>query len=497
MKIYFSDFFNVSPDDLEKYGALDVSLIADLPLFIDPFLLFNSEDSQYQRLHEQMIEYMQFLKAKAERGTLPEPLIKNWYKFSEVKQNWLGYDLDGNNGRGPGMGFARALHASLHTFFKDFGEEKITRGRHIEKLCLISGKIGKDNISDFTTNLIKGFLLKYTEEFARSYIHPKLTRKVSVPRARFNYTTESWQTEKFVLPWYGNDYVLLTPEDILTRDETWISQGDLFHRYEDVANSLPNEQLRWQLHNYLTSVLPKPKKGKEITRAERHTAILKVVQKYPEIIDFYIRNREDDGDEAVRISKDKVDRTKSVFIEQLRQFVDDLEEQGFYKLEPDSHAAAKERVRYLKESIENNDGYRFFYDTKGEPIEREKDLQLIFRLTWYGTSFEVDSEVNNGRGPVDYKISKGSADKTLVEFKLASNKQLEQNLAHQVEVYKKANKTAKALKVVLYFTKEEFDRVTAILKRLRLENDPSVILIDARRDNKTSASKVKTAKRGN
>ena len=164
---------------------------------------------------------------------------------------------------------------------------------------------------------------------------------------------------------------------------------------------------------------------------------------------------------------------------------------------PDSHAAAKERVRYLKESIENNDGYRFFYDTKGEPIEREKDLQLIFRLTWYGTSFEVNSEVNNGRGPVDYKISKGSADKTLVEFKLASNKQLEQNLAHQVEVYKKANKTAKALKVVLYFTKEEFDRVTAILKRLRLENDPSVILIDARRDNKTSASKVKTAKRGN
>ena len=65
MKIYFSDFFNVSPDDLEKYGALDVSLIADLPLFIDPFLLFNSEDSEYQRLHEQMIEYMQFLKAKA------------------------------------------------------------------------------------------------------------------------------------------------------------------------------------------------------------------------------------------------------------------------------------------------------------------------------------------------------------------------------------------------------------------------------------------------
>ena len=39
MDIYFSDFFQVSPDILEKYGAFNVSLINDLPLFIDPFLL--------------------------------------------------------------------------------------------------------------------------------------------------------------------------------------------------------------------------------------------------------------------------------------------------------------------------------------------------------------------------------------------------------------------------------------------------------------------------
>lgn len=42
MKVYFSDFFNVNPDDIEKYGAFNISLINDFPLFIDPFLLFNS-----------------------------------------------------------------------------------------------------------------------------------------------------------------------------------------------------------------------------------------------------------------------------------------------------------------------------------------------------------------------------------------------------------------------------------------------------------------------
>ncbi len=32
--IYFSDFFDVSTEALEEYGAFNVSLINDLPLFI-------------------------------------------------------------------------------------------------------------------------------------------------------------------------------------------------------------------------------------------------------------------------------------------------------------------------------------------------------------------------------------------------------------------------------------------------------------------------------
>jgi hypothetical protein len=43
MKIYFSDFFGVTRPALEKYGAFNISLLADPPLFVDPFLLFNSK----------------------------------------------------------------------------------------------------------------------------------------------------------------------------------------------------------------------------------------------------------------------------------------------------------------------------------------------------------------------------------------------------------------------------------------------------------------------
>ena len=93
--IYFTDIFEVDPDDLEAYGAFNVSLINDLPLFIDPFLLFNSQRPEYQALHEDMIRYLQFLRDKATAGLVTSGLKEAWFRFKEVKQNWLGFSLEG------------------------------------------------------------------------------------------------------------------------------------------------------------------------------------------------------------------------------------------------------------------------------------------------------------------------------------------------------------------------------------------------------------------
>lgn len=139
--------------------------------------------------------------------------------------------------------------------------------------------------------------------------------------------------------------------------------------------------------------------------------------------------------------------------------------------------------------IENKDGYLFFY-CNNKPIQREKDLQLLFKLTWFATSFDVNAEVNNGRGPVDYKISFGKSDMTLVEFKLANNSKLKQNLKNQVQVYEKANDTRQSMKVILFFNDREHKKVLSVLHELKLESDPNIILIDAC-NNKPSASNVK------
>ena len=126
MKIYFSDFFDISPDDLEHYGAFNVSLINDLPLFIDPFLLFGSKKPEYQKLHNEILDYLTFLKSKSAQGINDISQIKSWYIFSEVKQNWFGYSKVGNSGSGLGEKFGRAMSSSMHIVFDDLRKEKVT-----------------------------------------------------------------------------------------------------------------------------------------------------------------------------------------------------------------------------------------------------------------------------------------------------------------------------------------------------------------------------------
>jgi len=485
LQIYFSDYFHVPPDTIENAGAFNVSLINDLPLFIDPFLLFNSEDAEYQALHGGIIKYLRFLRDKSVQGGITVSLLKNWYMFSEVKETWLGFSRKGNKGSGLGLEFARALDASLNSIFSDFGKEKVARGSHLEKVCLIRDKVGRDNISDFTTNLIKEYLLTFTQTFARDHLRADQIKKFRVERVRFNYLTESWDRADFELPAFEDSFVILTPRDMLTRDDTWINRRDLLGSYEQIAKALPDDQLRAQVNNYFYQILPKDAKEEEYK-----AAVADVFRRYPQLIEYYIRMKEDEGDQAQAISSERVKETEYLFIKKLVEFTQTLAAQtSFYATPPDTLTESRERVAFLKSVIEDKGGYRLFY-VDGKPIKREVDVQILFRLAWYATPSDVSPEANAGRGPVDFKISRGAKDKTLVEFKLASNKQLKRNLEKQVAIYEKAHDTSKSLKVILYFSEAEYQSVQKVLKELGLANDTSIILIDARSDNKPSASKA-------
>lgn len=482
--LYFSERFEVDPQVLEDHGAFDVSVVSDLPLFVDPFLLFNSPKAEYQELHEGIIRYLFFLRDKASDEQDPG-LLAAWYQFNEVKQNWFGYTLFGNDGHALGPEFAAALNKSLSTVLSNFGSEKITKGKHLEKLCLIRGGVGRDNISDFTTCLIKGYLLEFTQRFAQEHIDSKHCRKFNVPKAVFNYDTETWETRAHYLPALGNDYVLLTPQDILTLDETWISHPDLLRKVAILPEAIPNEQLRAQINNYFSSRL-----GDKPTQKEWAAAAQATIDEFPVLLDYYIRGQEDDGDRARSVSAERVQAARQVFVQQVKQLIADLEQRtDFYDKPWTSYDEALDRARYFKHYVEDRDGYRVI-NKGGKAFASEPQVQLFFGLVWCKSDFNVDHEVNNGRGPVDFKVSYGAGDSSLIEFKLASNTKLRRNLMKQIEIYQDANSTWQTVKVIVCYTAAHQERVAKILKELKIEGQPSIVIVDARADNKPSASEA-------
>lgn len=486
---FFSDTFDVPEQTLADYGALDVSLIADLPLFIDPFLLFTSPKEEYKQLHDDIVRYLKFLKTKSDSGKISNGSLKEWYCFKEVKQNWMGYCELGNEGAGLGIDFARSLNRNLSIILQDFGSEVGTAGTHLEKVCLIKDGVGKDSVSDFATNLIKGYLLKFTQEFALEQLTKDKVREIIVDRARFDYDLEVWVRETYTLPYFNGDFILLTPRDMLTKDENWINQKDMVDRFRSIPAAVTNPQLRSQVSNYFEKRLWEDV-DETPSAKDFHEAALETVRKFPFLLDIYIKMKEETGDEALSVSDERVLFAQLVFNHAVRE-LSVLLPNEFYSSPPvGTYAEAHERLRYLKHVIEDQGGHRFFYQN-GNPIRREKDLHVLYRLVWFGTRSDFGAEADDGRGPVDFKISNGAKDKTLVEFKLANSSSLRNNLKKQLELYQKASDAPKGIKAIVYFTEQEFDRADGIVAELGMANNPNIVFIDARSDNKPSASRAK------
>lgn len=481
VKILFSDYFDIDKACLTEHGALNICLDADLPVFIDPFLLFASKKPEYVELHNLIVGHLIYLKEYASSNTKPDLKL---FQFPEIKQNWLGVSKWGNEGRGLGPKFARDLNSAFGGLYASFGEETLTESSHIEKLTLLGSGIGRDFISDFATNLAFEYLLKYTQDFALKHLKPEHRQEFTV-RCTFDRELNVWVPQTFVLPFLfrgDQDFVILTPLDMLTKDESFICYSDLQSQFRRITAALPNESLREAVNLFFVKRLPATPRAKDIEYAMGET-----LKNYPEILDYYISQKENSKDTAQRVSAKKIEKIRDDLIRTLSEFCNLVAETDFFKVEPDSYVAALQRAIYLKNVIEDNDGYRVFYKGR-EPIASEDTIQRIFRLTWFGTDYSVDSEVNNGRGPADYKISHGQRNSTIVEFKLGRSTSLEKNLRSQTEIYKKASKSINDIKVILCYSQSEIAKVNRVLKSLDQENAENIVIIDATW--KTSASKT-------
>jgi hypothetical protein len=497
--MFFSERFQVDAELVKDYGAVDVSLVCDIPLFIDPMLIFNSDKPEYQILHQEIIRYFYFLYSKAQRGLLSKE-ISAWFNFSEVPNNWLGYSLVGNKGLALGKTYSEFLYRNVGFAIDTHG---VTKGQHIEKVMLLYEGSGKDKISDLTVNLIKGFLCGYTEQFAKDYIAPQLCRLLPVEKAYFNYETESFVSKEYWLPYVGNEngkieYVLLTPYDILREDEPSINRKDFYNSHERIRASIENDTLRTYVNNYIgQEVLRYEENQRKNHRKPREKSIQKIekgafkeiVSEFPELYDYYIKLREADTEEIQLQCSQELNKQLERLLLSSKKLISIFWENSYTVEESlSAREEAKNRISFFKHIIEDCDGYKCLY-AKGERIAKENDLQRLFRFVWHGTNYKIDAEPNNGRGQADFIVSMGLKNQNIIEFKLASNSTLD-HVFTQVKIYEAANCADGSLIAIFCFSESEYLSARQMVVNAGFENmiDNSIYLIDCRDDNKQSAS---------
>lgn len=380
--MFFSDYFNIPEAVLVAEDVFDVSLVSDLPLFIDPFLIFESDKTEYQTLHSWIIDYIRFLKTKSS-CPIADWQRKEWFQFKEVEQNWLGFSVGSNHGRGLGKTFSHAVRVGLSGPVNDFGNESVSQGSHVERMFLFADGVGKDGMSDFITNLCKKYLLEFTESFTLKHVSESKRKQMNIDRVYFDFESERWKPQKFVLPVFSNSFVLLTPMDMLTQKISWINRTDLFDKFGHILQSVDDPQRRGQINTFFLQKLQPPPGSKENwkpTKRQEDEAHAATLRAYPELANYYVRLKEEDGDEAIEQGRIRVDEAKKRYRENVRNFVEsELIPRGFFECNLEDLAS----LSFLfSEAIQFSPSVVCSQNQFGGDLKISDDFELICTLAW-------------------------------------------------------------------------------------------------------------------
>ena len=245
----------------------------DLPLGIDPFLLFKSRDPEFQELHSQLLDSFNMGITAIRSDRIND--ARRLFQFPEVSDIGMGYTKKGKRGAGVGEFLSELIIETLIN-----SPSLLERGvRHVEEMQLVSVGIGPDRISDITANIFKERLITYTQEQCQLWNIPL---KTSVPINHiFDLKNKDWYDGYFDLPVspFDGSPILLVPRRIV-RTLPWINYDDFFKMEFALYLRAKKVRGRLQRRNQTTKIQPHIEKEqvvqiarKEVERIDRFVAM--------------------------------------------------------------------------------------------------------------------------------------------------------------------------------------------------------------------------------
>jgi len=445
----FSEYYGIN--EAEQYDWFDPVMSLDTHLFIDPFLIYAEEDSVFGKSHQKIIAFFNAMyRLIAQSAGNPESA---YYKkaerellFPEVEELCLGYTSSGTKGSGSGGDYAAVIANSIWEAIKA-GLTEIT---HFEEIGLLSEGIGADRISDMTANLLREEFADYTKAICREHNTPTTHRHY--PRGSYNEEKEFWIPFETDLPEnpYNHRPLILVPKRYL-RDLPTINAFDFW----EFGIQNENETIR-QNFNY------------DVSQRVSKRDIIQIARDRFDLVEAYLRFREEHGSEAYDLDLDQ-----KGYLSWYAATAAYCEEKPL-KFELSTVAELKKAVDSMigefRHFVEQNAGWKLLWNNRQKP-KNETAAQLLFLgiIKHYcrANDIDVSKEANIGRGPVDFKVSRGYSLRALIELKLARNTKFWNGLSKQFPTYLKAENIKSGYFVVIVFSESDRLKIQPIQELIR------------------------------
>jgi hypothetical protein len=207
----------------------------DVPLYLDPFLLWKSPSLQDQSLHTFLINAFNHLGHLAGTGNL-DAARETLIIASECDEIGLG-----SSATRKGKRIGRAKADEILKLFSQVPQYKAKGFRHFEEIQFFVDGISKDRISDIACSFLKSFLIDFTVEQCAKLKIPVI--KCQIEHV-YDYRKNGFFSAQVELPVNpeNSSPIILVPKRWL-RFTPWINYDDYFvhHCPQDDVSHKPEE----------------------------------------------------------------------------------------------------------------------------------------------------------------------------------------------------------------------------------------------------------------
>lgn len=473
----FSELYKINCIGDEEW--FDPILTQDTLLFIDPFAVFKSKDDLFKDTYSEMMYFFQqafelIAHAGGNKANLSYKKAESMLMFPEENAFCLGYSK-ARRGSGTGPLWAKTLACNINSIIA----KGVTHISHFEELGIFCIGVGPDRLSDMATNLLKSRFITYTQRICNSYEIPM--QKVRVQNAYFDYEYKCWCAGEYLLPinpYKNNSPVILIPKDFLNVLPE--INSDDFQSTIDLSERMRND------FNY------------EIDKNLDKEKIAEIAIEHYDLVKEYIEIVEK---RKANTFGELMKKTLRYTWYELSKEIVSLNKFEFGAINNDTAFLDKifEFTKYYKDFVEIRAGYKLLWNETKTVPRSEEDVQILFKgiLDEHCRANNIDftREVNQGMGPVDFRFSTGYSKRVLLEAKLAKNTKFWNGLKKQLPKYMQIDSCRLGIFLVIAFTDNDIKRVNDIQTIARETEEKykiaiKTIVVDARVDNKESASKL-------